>query len=208
MKKVTFSCCSNSAFNPCLPSPMEMSSFWTTRVLFKLGGVDSTVLKLADLLPAECCVATSEGRGLGFGHLWCWQPSLSLLEAKMTGVKRHQGMVNNHAPHLLSWNLERKNEEMAKFEMFCWAHESIFNIELMCPPQSYSSSFSPMHWMQPPCILPPLSTQALAQSSQAEGQHLCCTHFRLWLLCCHLPGGCRCKVASTSSTWNHLYWVG
>jgi len=54
----------------------------------------------------------------GFSHLWCRQPSLSLLEAKMTGVKRYQGMANNHAPHLLTWNLERRNEEMVKFEMF------------------------------------------------------------------------------------------
>ena len=67
MKKVTFSFCSNSAFDPCLPSPspVEMSSFWTTRVLFELGGVESTALKLADLLPAGCCVAMSEGQGLG-----------------------------------------------------------------------------------------------------------------------------------------------
>ena len=74
----------------------------------------------------------------GFGHLWCRQPLLSLLEAKTTGVKGHQGMVNNNAPHPLTWNLERRNEEMAKFEMFCWARESIFNIELTCPPRAPS----------------------------------------------------------------------
>jgi len=52
--------------------------------------------QLGAVLPCQ------KAKDWGFGHLWCRQPSLSLLEAKMTGVKGHQGMVNNNAPHPLT----------------------------------------------------------------------------------------------------------